>query len=203
MKHTQLTSVVAAIILNATASFAATTEWAMPADFNTIAEPPNHGVWSLGRCNVGAGDFAPYTEYAKTPQWKYWNFSDADVWENGKAWLSFKPVFGTKAGEFVLHPGRGVDKGAALRWTAPAAGAYQVKGTYRGNAAGGDRDVVIRCGDKSILDKKGTVSDEPFNFEVNVAQGETLDFQVGNGSTWTVEATGFEVRITPAETNPS
>jgi len=96
----------------------------------------------------------------------------------------------------VLHSGTTFSKGAALRWTARAHRKIRVQGSFRVSVNDGDRDVFIRFGGEVFLEKRDTRTDESFDFETTVEAGDTLDFSVGTGPTWTGEATGLEVRIT-------
>lgn len=173
-------------------------EWSMPNDFDSIAKPGSQ--WSAGRADIDAsGSFRAFTDIQENDQWKMWNFADADVWGNGLVWLAVGPAFGTEPGEAAIHPGTSPDKATAIRWTAPNGTpktTYRVTGLFRILANAGDRDVIIRLGNQTLLDKRAITEDQEFDLQFSASAGQSLDFIVGCGESWTNEATGFSATIT-------
>jgi hypothetical protein len=86
-----------------------------------------------------------------------------------------------------------------LRWTAPAAGTYRLKGVFRAVNSGATTDVKISKNETEPALFSGVVNGsqrQPFNFSVTVATGQTIDFSVGygNGSN-SGDATGLDLTI--------
>ena len=182
----------------ASSALMAAGEWSMPNDFDSIAKPGSQ--WSAGRADIDAsGSFRAFTDIQENDQWKMWNFADADVWGNGLVWLAVGPAFGTEPGEAAIHPGTSPDKATAIRWTAPNGTpktTYRVTGLFRILANAGDRDVIIRLGNQTLLDKRAITEDQEFDLQFSASAGQSLDFIVGCGESWTNEATGFSATIT-------
>jgi RHS repeat-associated protein len=84
----------------------------------------------------------------------------------------------------TLHPGNNGEY-AVLRFVAPATGTYVFTGQFQGRQTGGpSTDVHIRFNGQDLF--SGTVSSTPTtvpfnNITVPMAEGETVDFAVGNG----------------------
>ena len=93
-------------------------------------------------------------------------------------------AFGLAPREILLHPGgRGPDGFVApffdgvLRFTAPAAGFYTVAGNFRSIAAGITENTILHNAATRV-----SITDEgPFNFSLQLAAGDFIDFSVGAG----------------------
>jgi len=169
----------------------------MPNDFNLINES---GVWTAGRVDFeSSANFSSFTEATEDENWRVWNMGDSDLWGNGLVWISLKDFLGSVEGELVIHPGTGADKATGIRWTVPSGfvnRSFRIKGMFRLNVNSGDRDVTIRLGEKTLFSENGTIDDQEFDFTIKASSGDTLDFVVGSGPSWTNEAAGFSVVIT-------
>ncbi len=101
-----------------------------------------------------------------------------------------------------LHPGASGEQ-SVVRWTAPAAGTYQIAGRFEGidAAVGTTTDVHILDNQTEILSNNvnGYGSQVPFNLTVLASAGEAIDFAVGFGSnqTYNNDSTGLAASITP------
>ena len=101
-----------------------------------------------------------------------------------------------------LHPGPSGQR-AVVRWTAPASGTYQIKGAFRKINQNASTDVkILKNAGTSLFSRNidGSNSQQPFNFTVTAAAGETIDFSVGYGSnnSYLGDATGLAVTVGPA-----
>jgi hypothetical protein len=99
-----------------------------------------------------------------------------------------------------LHPGPGGEQ-STVRWTAPSAGTYQVKGRFQGIDTGGTT-TNVRILHKGVQVQSGSVngygSQAAYDFSVTVAAGDTIDFVVDYGSnlTYNSDSTGLTATIT-------
>jgi len=86
----------------------------------------------------------------------------------------------------------------AVRWTAPAAGSFRIRGDFLGVDTTGQGHVVAVVGAKRKI-YAGTISSfgqrAAFNLTRTVARGETIDFVVSTGSACTYLSTGLKVTI--------
>ncbi|MHB9037810.1 MAG: glycoside hydrolase family 2 protein [Armatimonadota bacterium] len=106
-----------------------------------------------------------------------------------------KPIYGFgpinslsamwKPGQLALTPGEKGDY-SVVRWTAPAAGNYEVSAAFTGATYAATTDVHVLAAGKSIFDSgvniNGLGSVASFVGKVNVRAGETVDFIVGYGN---------------------
>ncbi len=103
-----------------------------------------------------------------------------------------------------LHPGAGGEQ-STVRWTAPSAGTYQVKGRFQGIDTGGTT-TNVRILHKGVQVQSGSVNgygaQAAYDFSVTVAAGDTIDFVVDYGSnlTYNNDSTGLVATITPTTT---
>ncbi len=84
-----------------------------------------------------------------------------------------------------VHPGP-TGKRSVLRWTAPAAGTYQVTGAFQRQnpSATTDLKVLANATEPALFADvlTGATANKGFDFEVTAAAGDTLDFSVGWGT---------------------
>lgn len=89
------------------------------------------------------------------------------------------------ADELSLHPNH-AGAYSVLRWTAPEAGTYLVRGRFDGNdySRGTTSDIKLNHNANTLLASplNGFGTTIPFNRIVTAAQGDTLDFAVGKGA---------------------
>lgn len=88
-------------------------------------------------------------------------------------------------GMIGLHPGNTAENGV-VRWTAPTAGRYHVEGQFLciDNSVGCTIDVRILHNLGTVLFQRAMTASfapEPFSLDVNLSQGDTIDFNQGNG----------------------
>jgi hypothetical protein len=99
-----------------------------------------------------------------------------------------------------LHPGPSGEQ-STVRWTAPSAGTYQVKGRFQGIDTGGTT-TNVRILYKGVQVQSGSVngygSQATYDFALLVVAGDTIDFVVGYGSnnTYNSDSTGLTAIIT-------
>lgn len=101
----------------------------------------------------------------------------------------------------VLHPS---DSGrrAVLRWTAPTAGTFLLNGVFTGEDNTTTDAKILKnaaiAGEATLFSGNviGRNSQQPFNFTVTVAAGDTIDFSVGFGTnSEEFDSTGLAVTI--------
>ena len=86
-------------------------------------------------------------------------------------------------GALFLHPGPAGQR-SVLRWIAPTAGTFQVTGVAGRQNAGTTTDIRIlknATGTPLLSGNIDATSEQPFNFTVTVAAGDSLDFSLGWG----------------------
>lgn len=95
-------------------------------------------------------------------------------------------------------------RNAVLRWTAPAGGVYRIAGRFQGiDVAPNGTDVaVLKNGDTATTLFSDYVAGfemrKPFQVEVTLAMGETMDFSVGiGGNSNYFDSTGVDAVVTP------
>lgn len=104
----------------------------------------------------------------------------------------------------VMHPGpvgfgtNGFREFAVVRWIAPLSGFINVAGAFSGVDSNGDRDVYVTLNGQGIFSgfcDGGEVT--PFSLNaVSVAEGDVLDFVVGNRGDFLFDSTGLDAVIT-------
>ncbi len=85
-----------------------------------------------------------------------------------------------------------------VRWTAPAAGAYQLRTKFSGGDSA-TTDVHILQSGQPLFDGliNGQGSTQTFTATINVAAGEVVDFVVGANGNYYFDTTFLDVRIVP------
>lgn len=86
-------------------------------------------------------------------------------------------------GALFLHPGPAGQR-SVLRWIAPTAGTFQVTGVAGRQGSGTTTDIRIlknATGTPLLSGNIDATSEQPFNFTVTVAAGDSLDFSLGWG----------------------
>ncbi len=191
---------------------AASSSWATTynpaADFEsgwTSGSNPN-GVWSYGYSSSLTGPVALYNEQSagivNGPNEQSWyynpDFAPSLAYNNGPAYNNGNGYGNVNflADEFDLVAGIGIGGQCSdLVFTAPAAGLYDVEGSFRGDQYGIDTYVGV-LGDGNVL-FSSTVTAEgqvvPFSIDVSLAAGETIELSAGPLSG--VTNTGLDVTI--------
>lgn len=112
---------------------------------------------------------------------------------------------GIQPGEVFLHPGCGANEVAVLRWTAPAAGNYQVTGGFGAGDIGDMSSAVLLNGDGAnpLFSATSTNSNPQFSRAMTLAATEYLDFAVTNGTAGcSFGSTVLSVTITGTQLQP-
>ena len=119
-----------------------------------------------------------------------------DFWRNdwhSEPWVGMNPTKETiKAlgitwppGQLAFHPGPNGEY-SAVRWTAPAAGKWDLAATFHGIAERATTDVHVLHNGRPLLDGsvnvKGGGNSAKFSAPVAVQTGDTIDFAVGYGN---------------------
>ncbi len=171
-------------------------------DFSTVSNPK--GVWTYGYTAGGA--FTAYPQSGNIDGLDYWSITTAP----SLPWIANNPTAATidwiqikvNPGELLLHPGQNGDY-TVLRFTAPSAGQYDVKGSFFGidYVSSPTTDVHVLLNGAAIFD--GNVTDyrntiAAFDKLVTLNTGDTVDFAVGWGSNgdYFFDSTGLNAIIT-------
>jgi hypothetical protein len=181
----------------------------------SITKNPN-GVWSYGYIPTLGG---PFTLYSAT-KLNFYGVQGWDNWYSPEAGSCDTPyatrgIIGRETQQVAnslivpresveMHPSCTNDY-AVVRWTAPAAGKYELHGNFFGmqTACGGtSTDVHIRWNTDTSLFDGGVygVGNGRFafvDFEQQVTAGDTIDFAVGfgkDGNYW-CDSTALDLRI--------
>lgn len=102
-----------------------------------------------------------------------------------------------EAGEIGVHPGNPSESVMAIaRWTAPREGNIVVTGQFEG-VAPGTRDFYLIFNHTHVLASQYSAgySILPFEFEMTVAAGDTIDMCIGKGTGWGSNMAKFEETI--------
>jgi hypothetical protein len=179
-------------------------------DFSNSANP--NGPWSFGWAAVLGGAFNLYTNHNVN------HFvSGLDDWWLGSCGDVSPAVTHNTTGSPVdsgtvtippdvlnLHPGC-AGQYSIVRWTAPAAGPYQIQGRFQGNDHNPTTtDVHIRLNSSTTLfdnevSTYGIGTAIPFSLARQLNAGDTIDFTVGYGTDgrFDYDSTGLAATITP------
>lgn len=187
--------------------------WDLSADFNIDGNP--NGQWSYAYAtharltepnttNIIPPDTSEVTlmpraavnhEGALLTCW----FHPVDNWP----YIGIAPTAGScwgvwfEQGEIGLHPGNPSESVMAIaRWTAPREGDIVVTGQFEG-VAPGTRDFYLIFNHTNVLASQYSVgySILPFEFEMTVAAGDTIDMCIGKGTAWGSNMGKFEETI--------
>lgn len=203
-----------AFTLSASATASAQTVYDAVNDFS-VTSPT--GVWSYGYTATRGSHFFPYnqphTDVADydAPGIDMWNMVNTGnqpplVSHNRSGALRTYSTVRHPVGVLNLHPGQHGEN-SVVRWTAPAAGLYQVKGRFQSiDAYPGGTDVAVLHNSGGEL-FSGLISglpsapggEEKFTLLVYVEAGDTVDFSVGYGAnnTYSNDSTGLSATIRP------
>ncbi|HWB59007.1 MAG TPA: hypothetical protein VG733_05925 [Chthoniobacteraceae bacterium] len=145
--------------------------WSVKSDFATTSNP--NGSWFYGWVAQDGGKFALYKSQVGDG-WRA-EAEEPTVWINrtGQAECCVQP------GEVSEHAGANGEH-AIVRWQAPKSCRVHVKGTF-GAGDIGAVDVKVLHNTTVLFKADETKKDEPFEFDVAVKAGDTLDFDVGAG----------------------
>ena len=157
--------------------------WSVKDDFSTTSNP--FGAWSYGWVDNSRAKFSLFPSQVK------------DGWLVGselpQVWINrgTQVAFGVHPGEVSAHAGSN-GQHAVVRWQAPRSCTVHVKGAFGAGDIGAVNVMVLHNAD--ILFKvMDTKKDAPFDLEVAVKTGDTLDFDVAAGSA------GFTFGNTPVD----
>ncbi len=188
------------------------------ADLSTASNP--NGAWSYGYSDTLTSGFVPYTNNS-TPagfeglEFWYWEGTGGSdvvpaVWRNPTP-NPIDPAGGpeTEPGEAAFHPGPNGEY-SWYRFTAPAAGDYDVYASFSLMITGGctgTTDVrVVRSGTElaALTLNDGTEVPQSFSSVLALAVGDTLDFGVGmNGDNFNCDATHIDATICLVDSAPN
>ncbi len=147
------------------------------------------GVWRYGyTANDASNTFVPYSLNYTTTDCG----APADVWRFSTTgdqvpvivrYQSPTGCQGTPPDSLLVHPGSGGER-AILRFTAPAAGTYQLTGVLQRANPSATTDIRILQNETTSLFTGDILSkyQQAFNLTVTVAANDTIDFSVGFGN---------------------
>jgi hypothetical protein len=145
--------------------------WSARGDFSTISNP--NGQWSYGWVAEAGGKYTLYRSQVGDG----WRFDSEEpcVWIN----RSNQALANVQPGEVSQHAGSNGEH-AVVRWQAPKSCTVHIKGAFGAGDVGAVNVMVLH--NATVLFKSiETKNDEPFDLEVAVKAGDTLDFDVSAG----------------------
>jgi hypothetical protein len=170
------------------------------ADFSTNSNP--NGVWSYGYANVLGGSLILYTTatsftasiigWGSGPPADFYNTSD-------NAASDGTPYLGPHQAAF--HPGPSGEY-SIYRFTAPAAGNYQLQAAFVGaDVVGTSTDVHVLVNNSSIFDGLvngfGPGTGPSFSTNLVLQANDRIDFEVGAGNNgFLYDSTGIQATLT-------
>jgi hypothetical protein len=198
-----IVALIAAPLAMSVASPAMAAAFDATADFSITNNPD--GVWSYGYSAEGGADYAMTTfnrpiENNTGEGWVYNNMVAPDIYKN----TTDTTIDNVKPGQISLHPGpTPFEQFSILRFTAPAAGTFEVTGQFFAGDIGSMNGSIVLAGDfLHPLQFFAATTDEsiftPLN--LNMTQGETLDFVVGNNGNYYYGNTPVQVEINQGTT---
>ncbi len=151
------------------------TNWNLRAEFSTSDNPT--GPWAYGWTADAGTAFTNFQSKCQSRGGEGWRLDPEApvVWIN----RSNHVIDAAKTGEVSLHAGSNGSH-CVVRWKAPRSCKVVVKGTF-GAGDSGSVDVRILHNSIELFSVADTRKDEPFALEIEVAQGDTVDFDVGAG----------------------
>lgn len=175
------------------------------ADFSATANPSGH--WSYGASASRGAVVTLYTSPQVDP-------SGLSVWRSPALQLPQVNHNGTGVtivtnstfppGALSFHPG-GAGENSVVRWTAPAAGSYQIVATFVGRSGAGASPVtttdvaVLHSGIELFsgwINLNGADNSVSWSGNREMGAGETLDFTVGPGTAdHSFDMTGLEAVV--------
>ncbi len=169
-------------------------------DFSITENP--HGAWTYGYTATRGAEFH-LMEVKRTDD------PNLEIWS------------GTSSGPHIIHNRSGLTqsyvtitqpplvlnldpsfdgRNAVVRWTAPAAGAYQVEGRFEALDNTTTDPAILQNSTNTLFSADITSANRraDFSFGVTVAAGDTIDFSVGQGTSGSLfDSTGLSVNIRP------
>jgi hypothetical protein len=214
-----LAALVLAIALSASVTASAQTVFDAVNDFSIET---SQGVWSYGYTVSRGSQFVNYTQphvNVSPGGLDVWNMAANDanpqcVVHNTTGGPVDDSTVRHPADVLNLHPGYNGEH-SVVRWTASAAGMYQVKGRFQSiDVRNATTDVAVLHNSSDTIfssDINGSNLQATFTLYVYVEKGDTVDFSVGFGTGgWSNDSTGlaatikrFEIsgRVTDADGN--
>lgn len=161
-------------------------------DFTLGLSNPN-GQWSYGYSTTLGGSLIAFTEYNANASWFGWrqniNYGVPAIYKVVGA-----PINGVNTGEVALHGGPNNEIGIA-RWTANAAGNFNIQGSFGvGDIRNVDHYVYVNSTSYHQVLNTGAAS--TFNFNVALSVGDKVDFMVGTAGDVFYDSTPVEATIT-------
>lgn len=210
---------MAAVLATSAPGRAATSSWDLSSDWMVGANPD--GAWSYGWESSRGSSFTLMTLHAadsSIPGTDYWSGGIQgvggpfypEVGHNGSSTTYDFSCCTYPGNSVVMHPGPD-GQNAVVRWTAPAAGSYDVRATWSGNDKSGTTtdDAVLLGGTQQLFagEVTGYLATQRYTGTVSMVAGQTLDFTVGFGSdgSYFSDSTGVAVTIAqaaPVDTTP-
>ena len=174
------------------------------ADFSTNSNP--NGVWSYGYATTLGGTLILYTDVAGSTAsiigWRYnislgapcvYHNTTTNTISTGTATIGPHQAY--------FHPGRD-DEYCIYRFTAPAAGNYEIEAAFVGiDTVGTTTDVHVLFNDFSIFDGSvngfGPGTGPSFSTNLVLQANDRIDFEVGYGNgTYYYDSTGIQAKLT-------
>ncbi len=189
--------------------------WDIATDFSATNNP--NGVWSYGSTPTLGGTFTALTnnnplEPGVSQWYAVTNGFGPNVLLNGNSTpVTYDGTLAMNPGQFLMSPG--TPDYVVARWTAPSAGAYQIDALFEGMqyVVGDTVDVHVLDNNTSIFDGDvigwagssyistpafGPSPEQAYNTTVNLTQGATVDFVIGDGGNGqSYDSTGLSVVI--------
>jgi hypothetical protein len=175
-------------------------------DFSFASNPTPNGLWQYGFTPPGAdGPLTLYTHRDSPIGLSAWrDATDPNVIKNETGNdLVFNGEILFPATDFLhFHPGPNGER-SVVRWTAPAAGAYQIAAVFRGlridDGCGQTVDVHVLHNGTELYRADISSSRDVRSFfgTRTIAVGDIVDFQVGQGpDSYICDSTGLKATIT-------
>ncbi len=165
--------------------------WNAFADFSTASNP--NGAWSYG-WGASLGQFDLYPCGENGPWYKHWRLSACPptpaVWQNNDS-ISHD---GVPPASLSLHPGAS-GQVSDIRWTSPISGDITLTGTYGAGDSGLVSVYVLHNG-TILFQQLGTAVAAPFNLQLPVNIGDTIDFVVDDFDAYWFDNTPLSATIT-------
>ena len=175
-------------------------------DFSATNNPS--GAWSYGYKSFSSSTFTSYTSNGQP--WtgiNSWSPNSGGnccplVAQNSTGGIQSYLTITHPIDLLNMHPGEN-GEWSVVRWTAPATGTYQIRGRFEGIDRYGTT-TNVRILHRGVQVWAGNISyygvQTPFDFNLSVTAGDTIDFEVsyGTNNTYFYDSTGLAAIITPA-----
>lgn len=174
--------------------------WQVGRDFSKASS--QNGAWSYGWLASKDRAFTPFTTMSPNLGGRAAWHREGSTLETLAPYVAVWPAKNAVTDwQCEMYPGA---KGelSAVRWTAPAAGSYAVKGAFFRANPKATTDVAIRQSGQEIYSAAlmDRMVRSPFSLTLTLAKGDVLEFLVGYGSDgYDNDVTGLELTISVVE----